>query len=78
VVGILKAATSAMTLSQLADFRLVAAGFVNALANIGVFDKLLVSGIRRVPLSTTVGAATVGPIALIINEGHVRVARQSG
>jgi HK97 family phage major capsid protein len=69
---VLKAGVEPQTLSQLADYRLLASGFANALVNHGLFDAALGS-MRRVPLATaTVGNVSVGAFAGVVEERGVK------
>jgi HK97 family phage major capsid protein len=75
VMSVLKAAVAAgstTSYSQLADFKLAIAGFANSLAHVGVFDSMLAGGMIRVPLSTTVGAISVGASAYSIGEASAK------
>jgi hypothetical protein len=66
-----RAAVTAQPLvgSVFADYRSTAAAFVSALANIGVFDRLLANGMRRLPLETlTTGAVSIGAIGAVVSE----------
>jgi hypothetical protein len=72
VQSILKAAAAAgslTTYSQLTDFKIAIAGFVNSLANVDVFDSMLAGGMIRVPLSSTVGAIGTAASAYSVGEG---------
>jgi hypothetical protein len=72
VASVIKAATSAMTLSSLADFKLMISGFAAALVNRGAFDFALANGMKIVPLSSTVGSVSIGSQAFTVAEGSVK------
>ena len=55
--------------SVFADYKLAAAGFVGALANFGVFDRLHANGMRKLPFGTlTTGAVSIGAIGAVVSE----------
>lgn len=72
---ITRAAVGAQTQSNssaLSDYQAIAAGFLNSLQTIGIFDRLLGSA-RRLPLRTaTVGVTTVSAIAATLSEGEIK------
>jgi Phage capsid family len=68
---ITRAATAAMSganSSALADYRSLAAAFLSSLSSVGVFDRLLNGGMRKIPLSF----ATVGSVTATLTGGFVR------
>jgi hypothetical protein len=74
VVSVLRTAvTAGSTLTpawagNLADYRQISAGFVEALRNLSVFDRLF-ADMRRVPLRTRLGIVAVGATAYDVGEG---------
>ena len=71
---ICKAATSPLSLAgnaQLADYKLLIAGFCNALASIGAFDGML-SSMRQVPIGRTVGAVSTAAVGYVVGEGSAK------
>jgi hypothetical protein len=69
-----KSAASAMSLSggALADYRLIAQGFVSSLINASAFDSML-SAMVPLPLATsTVGAVSVGSSAFVVGESSMK------
>ena len=73
VANVCKAAVDPVTLSSLADYRLLASGFAQSLQNVGLFDACL-SSMKKIPLSTaTVGAITTAAVAGISEERGVKV-----
>ena len=58
--------------SQFSDYKLLVAGFAQALSNYGLFDRMLPS-MKRIPLmSATVGAITTPGTAYVISEGSMK------
>ena len=71
---ITKAATNPLSQSataQLADYRLLVSGFVNALASTGVFDGMLPS-MKQVPISSLVGAVSTAALGFVVGEGSIK------
>jgi Phage capsid family len=65
-----RAATAAQSFansSALADYRGLAAAFLSSLASVGVFDRLLNGGMRRIPL----GFATAGSVTATMTAGYL-------
>jgi hypothetical protein len=66
-----RAAVSGQVLagSVFADYKATAAGFLTSLANVGVFDRLLANGMRRLPLETlTTGAVSISAVGAVVSE----------
>ena len=69
-----KAAVNPLSLSgnaQLADYRTLISGFVNALASTGAFDGML-SSMRQMPIATTVGAVSTSVQGFVVVEGSAK------
>jgi hypothetical protein len=66
-----KAAVAALTLdgSALADYKVVQAGFLSALANIGAYDRLLNTGMRKIPMSLATVGAFSSVTGYVVSEG---------
>jgi hypothetical protein len=59
--------------SVFADYAVAAGGFAAALANVGIFDRLLTGGFRRLPLQLfTVGAVTARATGAVVSEGSAK------
>ena len=71
VTNVLKAASSAVALSSLADFRLQTQAFLEGLSSYGLFDALLPFMVR-VPLSSTVGGVSVIATAYVVSESSAK------
>jgi hypothetical protein len=71
VADTLKAATTAVSLSSLADFKLMVDAFVAGLSSYGAFDAMLPSMVK-VPLSTTVGAVTTIAAGYVVGEASAK------
>jgi hypothetical protein len=57
----------------LSEYRIAVSGFAASLANVGVFDRLLGGGFRRLPMGLmTVGAINVGAVGAVVDEGSVK------
>ena len=66
---ITKAASAALTSANsqaLADYRGLAAAFLSSLASVGVFDRLLNGGMRKIPI----GFATAGQVTATVTGGY--------
>jgi Phage capsid family len=58
---------STVNSSALSDYRSLAAAFLSSLASVGVFDRLLNGGMRKIPM----GFATVGSVTATVTGGYV-------
>ena len=57
----------------LSEYKIAVGGFQASLANAGIFDYLLGTGFRRLPLSLlTVGAINVGAVGVVVDEASAK------
>jgi hypothetical protein len=75
VLAVLKSAVAAGTTTdvgwakEIPEYHYLANGFVEALRNVGVFDRLLSGGMRQLPLRTRIVATTTAALGANVAEG---------
>jgi hypothetical protein len=55
--------------AEIPQYAYIANGFVEGLRNVGVFDRLLAAGMRRLPLRTRIVATTSAAVGGVVGQG---------